>query len=82
MSKISRDQLAKLIREELEGIKFAASTEKDMARKYRADKPSEQMHGKKIAAEEIMSLIGRLKDDGYYDAADVLYDTLRKLTTR
>lgn len=76
---ISKDQLAQIIREE---IKFASPSEKDLARRYRAEKPSEQLHGKKIAAEEIMNLIGRLKDDGYYDATDVLYDALQKLTSR
>lgn len=75
---ISKDQLAQIIREE---IKFASPSEKDLARRYRAEKPSEQLHGKKIAAEEIMNLIGRLKDDGYYDATDVLYDALQKLTS-
>ena len=92
--KITKRQLGMLIREELgdflgkddpnrgqpQKIKFSTPSEKDLARRYRAEKPKEQAAGKRKAAEEIMNLIGKYKEDGYYDAADILYDAFAELT--
>ena len=83
-----------LIREELEDvlgkddptrgqsqdIKLARPSEKDLARRYRAEKPKEQAAGKRKAAEDIMNLIGKYKEEGYYDAADILYTAFEELT--
>lgn len=61
-------------------IKFSPPSEKDLARKYRAEKPKEQAAGKRKAAEEVMNLIGKYKEEGYYDAADILYAAFDQLT--
>ena len=92
--KVTKNQLWMLIREELEDvlgrdnpnrgqsqeIKFPTPSEKDLARKYRAEKPKEQDAGKRKAAEEVMNLIGKYNEEGYYDAADILYAAFDELT--
>jgi len=52
----------------------------DLEKKYTQSKPSHQEEGRKIAASELNILIARLKDGGYTDATDPLYDAIDKLT--